>query len=668
MNNITTFNRLKPINYEYYNSYLPNAFDESMTILQKVNHMIGYYNHVIEQMNQYGEGIDNNQRKMFQELKKALQEYQDFKNLIEQNLLPEYAENLLEKWYKDGKLAAIINNDVFNMKADKSAAIYRYLSDYPRLEGETDDTERCKRWIADSKPLETLYAKEDESMIISDTLLFNKNTHIDIRCEVIFSGMRNKKAIHIKNCEFLNVYIRRIRDVDSKAYSKGYHGWTNRDYIGLCLENLRECDVVVDEIWNFTVGHQSKCSEGRGHWLNRICVKRGINSLIYNELNSDGYLNGQMSWMNANYFYGFTSGYSGSEFNGDTQNKYTILQTLSNGNTYGGNTNIFDQMHFESHTVAPKNWVQIRLIKAVGYSFINYRHENTNPNETANFVEIDCSTQDPTKNYVTHPIDIVFKPQKVIGYAHTFKILNTENIRVPYSEIIKLDTKIYTLHQSDNLTGAYRYISDSYHTIKGYIRKNQTSSYTEEIATDYSSTEMLTDKDVNISGSYPLVLYAENLNVGDELLIDVVGISPASPTVKCYDANKNLITSERIDNIRTLAIDGNYVSSYSYYNKNSMYNDFKFTINSPAVKHVVIMISGKLNSFTVNSNNRGIVLKTSQDKLFNHKQILFSNIKPVKKEDGYFNYGDVVVNINKATGQEVAWQLKGAGWESLGTR
>lgn len=120
--------------------------------------------------------------------------YQQFINDVMQVTMPENVERILNEWFDNGRLAEIINNDVFNMKADKtelnalSGQVDINITDianlkdriniiakYPasffgiKSDGITDDTEAMKRAGNTFSNIEVIFP-ENSTTIISDKI------------------------------------------------------------------------------------------------------------------------------------------------------------------------------------------------------------------------------------------------------------------------------------------------------------------------------------------------------------------------------------------------------------------------------------------------------------------------------------------------------------------
>ena len=122
---------LKKPDYQPYRSYLPTAFDETPTMLEKVNKLIEFLNKVVEHTNNftdfveellktYGDFINENIGNMWESIEDLRNDWEEVKEWLLNEGLKEEVANILNEWLSDGTLADIINEEVFNMKADKT--------------------------------------------------------------------------------------------------------------------------------------------------------------------------------------------------------------------------------------------------------------------------------------------------------------------------------------------------------------------------------------------------------------------------------------------------------------------------------------------------------------------------------------------------------------------
>lgn len=100
---ILTYNgTVTPLFLHNFPKYLPTAYDESMTIIQKLNK-------VIRQLNEVGE-LSNG----------LIEQWNEVMHWIVNDGLSEAVLSKLVEWYEDGTLAKIINEEIFNMKVNRS--------------------------------------------------------------------------------------------------------------------------------------------------------------------------------------------------------------------------------------------------------------------------------------------------------------------------------------------------------------------------------------------------------------------------------------------------------------------------------------------------------------------------------------------------------------------
>lgn len=122
---IEHFRRMNDLFLHRYERYLPTAFDESDSLLEKVNKVIHYLNNVTEHMNDQSQRLEQWQEKVLDNLDITLEEYVDvleqlkneyetFREEILNDILPGSVENKLDQWLEDGTIMDIINNTIFN--------------------------------------------------------------------------------------------------------------------------------------------------------------------------------------------------------------------------------------------------------------------------------------------------------------------------------------------------------------------------------------------------------------------------------------------------------------------------------------------------------------------------------------------------------------------------
>lgn len=210
-----TFNKLERLTIQRYERYLPTAFDESLSLLEKINKVIHALNIAMEEINQFAGEVDQGLMNMIKELENFAERIEKFEQDVKNDLVPESTLNILTSWLEDGTLNDIINFEVFDMKTNKSdvpvniqdykefkfgddwqPAIERALSEsrtvyFPRgvYQSSTVEVDSEHSIIGDGSdtvfyPLEsTLFSiegsLENEIPIVSDVLDFSTNVYLD---------------------------------------------------------------------------------------------------------------------------------------------------------------------------------------------------------------------------------------------------------------------------------------------------------------------------------------------------------------------------------------------------------------------------------------------------------------------------------------------------------
>ena len=118
---------LRKLFMQKYERYLPTAFDESHSILEKVNGIIESHNRVIDMVNNHVEFtsdqlerafgiIDDNLarelKKFRDELVKQTEMYEDIRDKIHSDLLPDSVRRIMEEWELDGTIEEMLGEEV----------------------------------------------------------------------------------------------------------------------------------------------------------------------------------------------------------------------------------------------------------------------------------------------------------------------------------------------------------------------------------------------------------------------------------------------------------------------------------------------------------------------------------------------------------------------------
>lgn len=188
--------QLKHLFLQRYERYLPTAFDESMSLLEKMNKLIESQNKLIDVVNSHTKYtndqlfkafgiIDENLKKQLElfrdEMQAQADAFQELKDKVEGDLLPDTVSAKLEEWLLDGTIQGLILDSVFpdmieriEITENKVNNLPRSVKDYGAVgDGVTDDTDAFKE-AGQSGLTITI---PNGNFIVRDTIDMVDNTH-----------------------------------------------------------------------------------------------------------------------------------------------------------------------------------------------------------------------------------------------------------------------------------------------------------------------------------------------------------------------------------------------------------------------------------------------------------------------------------------------------------
>lgn len=623
--------------------------------------------------------------------KELAQRFKDWDKNLEE--FPEDVKDLLVDWMGNGTLDHIINETIFSHKLDTSrfeqfelstteqlAHTWYNLESFPRLPDETDDTGRFKRLIANTPEGQTAFVPYAiEWYDLKDTIEINKNIHFISQGKIGYSGVRDRSVFIVNSLNGYRFELFKLVDGNNASDDYainygGYHGWENDKYIGVEAINLKWCDIHIYEVRNFSTGVRLSAQGGAGYWFNKHFIKTAINNRVNIEINSDADVP-TPSWFNANYFYDTSFGYGGSHapFFSDTRMKYGILQTLTNGNRYGGNSNIFYNFKFETHANFPYGFTQVEIKRGFGWEFIKYRNELLGTNTPLLVVDL-SETNTDIETTGAHTGRITLDP--ILGdVASPIIFKNTEQARTNYPDIASVkgwENRLKTILTATNLQKLSRKKDANYLSVEGFVFSPRvTTTKSEESISCYGGS--INEDAIIIGSSYPLIFYIENMKKGDTFVLETNsgnGIA-TSLGLEIYHTNGLKVEDNTIANERVLGMSSYYNTGAGFIEPTVSTNKHTFTINSSFVGTIKVKLFGSLSGFTLKTTNKdNIITRTLQPKIKPNK--IYVIAKPTLTFDGGFDAGETVYNSNFVTGQPVGWSLDNVNgtltWNAFGTQ
>ena len=636
-----------------YNTNSPSYYDD-LARKQKLIELLA------KKIWEYEETLDLTLEEISERLETYIQENDNLMSdrLAEWDLrlekFPENVEMLLQEWLSDGTLDHIINDTIFNWKADQVdldkvneqlANTWKSLESFPRLPDETDDTGRFRRLIDATNEGETAFIPFiNEWYIISDTILVDKPIDFVSKGRIGYAGERNKSAFVFKSMTKRNIEMNRLYDITSVEDSYyGWHGWENDNYVGVELNNLKQCVVNIKEIRNFTTNLKARATNGRGFWFNHITFVESMNARVHLEINSDG----NNSWFNANYFYDTSFGYTSTntKFSSENFERFSILQTLTNGNAYGGNSNIFRDLKFEMNVTLNGGFTQIYLKKATDWVF-EFRNELGGTGNK--LITIDLLKSPGVTTLGAHSRNIVLKPSNMT-YDTTIDFINNDEIFNNYQDIVRFEptNKMYTVYEENNLVEKARKLNNNDLILKGYHFMNLNSVDFDNFKVGNYSGSIL-GNGVNVASTTPLVFSLENLKKGDLIEVISKGENNTNRAVlKVLDKENNIIPSfYDVDGVKTIASWYGFSNTTKNITPGINNGELKFNINSDKVGKVLVLLYGHIENFKILSNSREISVNKNVNEYPSEK--FKGSTKPTTFIDGGFDIGDVVYRIGSS--------------------
>lgn len=119
---MTDFNYgyLSPFLQMQYQQYLPNVFDDSLSLYEQVKRLEGYLNNTLIAFNDSTSKISVDMQTFSGLITAVRDDVTGFKEQLENEVLPENLISILETWLANGQLATILTTELLGNKANKS--------------------------------------------------------------------------------------------------------------------------------------------------------------------------------------------------------------------------------------------------------------------------------------------------------------------------------------------------------------------------------------------------------------------------------------------------------------------------------------------------------------------------------------------------------------------
>ena len=293
--------------------------------------------------------------------------------------LAEYATDVMEGWYFDGRLDDIINEALFNSKADKTTVneLTSQLADIAINvkkfgavgDGVTDDTTAVKAAIAyaESLPKATILFPASNGFKVTETIYVNSICDVKMESPLLFDVDNNTPGLVIGDgrvTPYNNTYIIKIQKIELSD-------WYNENCVGVKLVNCNNCNIRIDQADDFTIGVQCIGSGGGFAYNNVELIGIRSNKIGLDLTNETA--NDKIGWCNENLFLGGRFS-SLSSYHTDKP-RYGVRITSKDRTYVKNNNNVFLKPSFELKYHSPHEAIPILLEYAEQNSFLKIRNE-----------------------------------------------------------------------------------------------------------------------------------------------------------------------------------------------------------------------------------------------------------------------------------------------------
>lgn len=162
------YGQIDPLLRYQYQQYLPNVFDDSLTMLETIKHLEGYLTAVQDVFNASSTKISTDMQFFSQLITDVRDDVTGFKEQMENEVLPANLTTILNEWLASGKLSDILTSELLNNKAN-TADLTALNADYQAHKLAVNTALPLKALASDLSALETEI--NDKIEAISTTVL-----------------------------------------------------------------------------------------------------------------------------------------------------------------------------------------------------------------------------------------------------------------------------------------------------------------------------------------------------------------------------------------------------------------------------------------------------------------------------------------------------------------
>ena len=495
--------------------------------------------------------------------------------------------------------------------------IYINVKDFgAKGDGKTDDTEAIRKAIASLEYSANAKDSRYYTLLfpygwykISDTIIFDKFFHVECLGNIVYSGSTDRPVFSIRNTCYCNYKFNIIVDYSTYNHNKNINDsnkdtmfyyseclWDNDNFKGLELINNKFCNFSAECIKGFTVAVDC-IAQANGWWYNNTRFKHLGFYKVGLQLTSENVEgNDNFGWLNANCFYDTSFNTKPRKAN---EQVWDIKQNLKGGNNYGANSNYFFNLKFETHGSFLSKYIHLELLNARMFVFNDCRIELTS-NDSIGYIIHGCyeglrSCYDIYFN--NSPFTSAYGGTQIL-YSNSFGDEIGKNFSGYSPETVYENgtTKKYLLHEIKDI------IENSYIINSRLYNPKMQFKYGSKVTYGCNNGSYTTNG-INIPFAYAYKLELTNFNLGDRIEFNHSLYEKDIKNIRVVFLDEN---DEIIQDANVIGLYRKYAEDYDYA---MIFDSNHFYISDKRMKKAILYVSGEINDFSLQSNNKNIKVK-----------------------------------------------------------